>query len=288
VFAEAGFGDILVSCPVVTRGKVLRLCALSRLTRVSVAVDNPKNVRDLSQAAQTSGSSLRVLVGISTGPESAGVEPGRAAVELAKLAARSRGLEFAGLMTPESVVVREDHQSNGGGPASVLQSVLDTREMVEKAGLEVGTVCTGGLHNYQQAAAATGVTEVPVGGYPLLDYSCCQRLSQFQPAARVVTTVVSRPTDSYAIADAGHKATAPDRGAPVLEGVPGARVTRLSAEHATVELEGAARSRVKVGDKLRLIPMDLDSCVNQYDFIHAIRGGKLEAVWRIAARGRSD
>jgi hypothetical protein len=29
-------------------------------------------------------------------------------------------------------------------------------------------------------------------------------------------------------------------------------------------------------------------CMNQYDLLHALRGGKLEAVWEIAARGRSD
>jgi len=37
-----------------------------------------------------------------------------------------------------------------------------------------------------------------------------------------------------------------------------------------------------------LIPWDLGLCVNQYNYFHAIRDGKLEAVWEIAARGRTD
>ena len=285
VFAEAGIGDILVSSEIVTKGKINRLCGLARMARISVAVDNPRNVQDLSQAAQATGATLRVLVHVNTGGDGAGVAPGSPAVELARVVAQAPGLEFAGLMTPESPILLED--SNGNG-ADAIQAVLDTREAVEKAGLKVDTVSTGGVHNYQEAASTSGVTEVPVSAYPLMDYNYCQHLGQFQPAARVIATVISRPTEDYGIGDAGHKATAPDRGLPVIDGTPGARVTRLSAEHTAVALEGDARQSVKVGNKLRLIPRDLDTCINQYDYLNAVRDGKLEAVWEIAARGRAD
>ena len=146
-----------------------------------------------------------------------------------------------------------------------IQAVLDTREAVEKAGMTVHTVSTGGVHNYESAASTGGVTEVPVSAYPLMDYNYCQHLGQFQPAARVVAMIISRPVDEYGIADAGHKATGPDRGLPVIDGIPNAQVTRLSAEHTSVALEGDARKSVKVGDMVRLIPRDLDTCINQYN-----------------------
>ena len=280
VFAAAGIGDILVSSEIVTRGKIQRLCGLARGARISVAVDNPRNVDDLSAASAAAGTTLRVLVHVNGGGEGAGVAPGPDAVALARAVSGAQGLEFAGLMSPESAIMPEETDG--------VQALLDAREAVEKAGMPVQTVSTGGVHNYQAAASTDGVTEVAVGAYPLMDYNYSQHLDQFQAAARVVATVISRPVEEYGIADAGHKATGPDRGLPVIEGVPGAQVARLSAEHTRVELEGETRQSLKVGDTIRLIPRDLAMCMNQYDLLHAVRDGKLEAVWEIAARGRSD
>jgi D-serine deaminase-like pyridoxal phosphate-dependent protein len=42
-----------------------------------------------------------------------------------------------------------------------------------------------------------------------------------------------------------------------------------------------------VGDKLELIVSHCDPVVNLYDEMYAIRGDRVEAAWRIAARGRS-
>ncbi len=113
-----------------------------------------------------------------------------------------------------------------------------------------------------------------------------QRRPELSPAAKVLTAVISRPTGQSAVVDAGHKATGPDRGLAVLEGIPGAQATRFSAEHGVLALEGEAAQRLKPGDKAWLVPFDLGLCINQYDYIRAVRGGKLEGFWSIAGRGR--
>ncbi len=86
--------------------------------------------------------------------------------------------------------------------------------------------------------------------------------------------------------DAGHKATGPDLGLPVLEGSEGAKAVRFSAEHGVLELEEAAYSKFMPGDKVWLVPFDLELSLNQYDYVRAVRKGKLEGFWPIAARGR--
>ncbi len=288
VFANAGFTDILVSGEIVTRSKINRLCSLARRSKATVAVDNPKNVTDLSEAAQASGVIINALVDVNTGLDRCGVEPGQAALDLAKEIVRAPGLHFAGLMTYEGAILREDYRDLVSESKKVVQLVLDTREVLEKAGLEAETVSVGGTHNYEIVGAMDGITEVQVGSYPLMDYSYCQYRTHFRPAARVLATVVSRPTEGSAVVDAGHKAIGPDKGLPVLDGVPGARLTRLSAEHGIVEMEGEAQGDMDVGTKVWLIPWDLELCVNQYNYFHAIQDGKLDAVWEIAARGRSD
>jgi D-serine deaminase-like pyridoxal phosphate-dependent protein len=43
--------------------------------------------------------------------------------------------------------------------------------------------------------------------------------------------------------------------------------------------------RLAVGDKLKLIPGHCDPTVNLYDNFVCVRGGKVEAIWPITARG---
>ena len=308
VFQNAGISDILVASEIVTRSKIQRLCALAGQTRVAVAVDNPQNVDDLSEAAEASKVTLQVVVELDVGLGRCGVLPGQPALDLARRIARSAGLKFAGLMAipPTAPVQLGDavvQNSGGGRPVSpdsaslesetgesetrrLLQPVLDTRELIERDQLPVSIVSVGGTHNYDVAGRMSGITEVQAGSYPLMDYSYCQLRPEFTQAAKVLAQVISHPVDQRAVLDAGHKATGPDRGMPLLEGFPGARATRFSAEHGILELEGESRQQFNPGDKAWLLPLDLGLCLNQYDYIRAVRNGKLVGFWPLAGRGR--
>ena len=286
VFAHSGFSDILVTSQIVTRSKINRLCSLARDSKITVAVDNLSNVHDLSEAAQANGVTLNVLADIDTAPDRSGVEPGRPALDLAKKASHAEGLHFAGLIAQEGSILREGYQDLVSENEKAIQPVLDTREMLEEAGLEVGTVNVGGTHNYEIVGAIKGVTEVRVDCYPLMDYNYCQYRSELKPAARVLSTVVSHPTSDTVILDAGLKAMGPDRGLPTVEGISGASVDKLSAEHCRLTLGAEAQGRLDLGANVWLIPWDLQLCVSQYNYFHVVRDGKLEAVWDISARGR--
>ena len=84
VFSNAGITDILVASQIVTRPKIRRLCALAGSNRIGVAVDNPQNVSDLSQAATAQGVTLGVLVELDVGLGRCGVAPGDEALDLAR------------------------------------------------------------------------------------------------------------------------------------------------------------------------------------------------------------
>ena len=288
VFAEAGFTDILVAEEVVTRAKINRLCALAHSLRIAVAVDNPLNVQALSEAAQSSGVVLHVLVDINTGLDRCGVEPGQPALELAQKVASRDGLRFTGLLAYEGEAQENGHKAETADIVRAVHAVLDTKELIEKSGLKVDTVSVEGTHSYEVVGAMKGVTEVRMDTFPLMDYSLRQSMTDFQSAAKVMATVVSQPNESTVIADAGHKATGPDKGMPTVTGIQGASLARLSAEHSVLKLEAEAQGSLDVGSKIWLIPSDLELCVNQYNYIHAVRNDKLEAVWEITARGRSD
>ena len=286
VFAQGGIDDIFVANEVVTPQKIARLCALARRCRVTVAADNPRNVQRLSEAAQSVGVTLNVVVDIHTRLERCGVEPGQPAIALAKDIASAQGLHFAGLMSYEGAILNEDAEERAAESRKWIQQVLDTRQMVESEGMDVEVVSVGGTHNYDVAGDMAGVTEVPAGSYALMDYRYRFRRPQFMQAARVMTTVMSHPEADRAFLDSGQKAIGVDTGLPAVEDIEGAEIARMSAEHGFLTLEGDAQSSVDLGDKVWLTPWDTGTCANVYDYINGVRGGKLEVVWEIAARGR--
>jgi D-serine deaminase-like pyridoxal phosphate-dependent protein len=285
VFIEHGFTDVLVASEVVTLHKVNRLCALARHASITVPVDQPQNVRDLSQAASTHGVTLHVLVDIHTHGNGCGVEPGQPVLDLARSVHQAPHLEFAGLMTREGPTPTEDPGRLAAESRPWIQQTLDSREIIERAGLTVRTVSVGGTYNYEIAGAMAGVTEVRAGTYALMDQRHAQSRPQLKPAAKVMATVTSCPEPGVAIIDAGQKAVGVDTGLPVARDVPGATVVALSAEHGRLRQDEGDR-KVAIAEKIWLTPWDIGTCANLYDYIHAVRDGKLEAVWDVAARGR--
>jgi len=279
VFAGHGFDDILIANAIVSRPKIRRLCALARQTNMTVAVDNPAHVQALSEAATAAGVTLQVVVGLQTHAQGCGVAPGQPAVALAQQVHTSSHLVFAGLMSYAGPVFHAD------AARQEIQQAVDTRELVERAGLPVRIVSTGTTSNYTIAGSTSGVTEVLAGTYVLLDAHYAAHCPQFAPAARVLTTISSRPEPGTAIADAGQKAVSTDRGLPLVD-LPLATVTSLSAEHCRLQLTGTTAATLQLGAQCWLTPYDLGTCINLYDYVHVARHDHLEAVWRVAARGQ--
>jgi D-serine deaminase-like pyridoxal phosphate-dependent protein len=276
----------LVATEVVTLPKIRRLCALARQARITVAVDHPHNLQALSNAARTHGVTLHVVVDIHTRGNGCGVEPGQPALDLAKMMRQAAPLELAGLITREGPTPTEDPGKLALESRQWIQRLLDTRQLLEQAGIDVHMVAVGGTYNYEIAGATAGVTDVLAGTYALMDYRYAPSRPQFRPAARVMATVTSRPEPETAIVDAGQKAIGIDTGLPVAEEIPGSTVVSVSAEHGRLRLPNDADHQVTLAEKIWLTPWDIGTCVNLYDYLHAVRDGKLEVVWDVAARGR--
>lgn len=286
VFAAAGFGDILLSNQVVTSSKIRRLCNLASQASIAVAADNAGNIAQLSQAATLAGVELGVLVEIEAGMGRCGVTPDAEAVALARAVNDAEGLNFRGIMATVPGPAGDDPQAHAQQTRQNLQVALEAKDLMESAGLAVPEVSVGGAHCHAAAGELPGITEVRAGRYPLMDVRLQTYLPELSLAAMVLATVISRPVDDMAVLDAGHKATGPDHGRPVLQGHPGATAARFSAEHGAVEIETGAGEALVPGQKARLAPWELASCVNQYDYIRAVRNGKLEGYWPLSARGR--
>ena len=282
VFAEYGFSDILLANLITTPPKIKRLSALTRTTKITVAVDSLINVNDLSNAAITHKTKINVVVCLNNQLNSIGIEPGKPAIHLAKAGAKAEGLYFSGLMAYNADQLEQSHNDLTSEPNDYIHQVLDTKRKIENSGIDVTSLSIGGTRHYKLAAAIDDVTDILAGTYALMSESYRTQCSEFKPAASILSIVVSTPESGVAVIDAGRKAIGSDSGLPVIQNVPGATVKGLSAEHGIIELTNV---NVNIGDKIWVLPWDIVETVNLHDYMQVVRDGNLEAVWDVPARG---
>ena len=110
-------------------------------------------------------------------------------------------------------------------------------------------------------------------------------LPELELAAKVLAAVTSLPEPGTAILDTGRKAMGDDYGFPTVAGREEFEVASMSAEHGKLKWQDGVDVSLSLGDRIWFTPMDIGACVNVYDYIQAVRGGKLEAVLDISARG---
>ncbi|MGE5619144.1 MAG: DSD1 family PLP-dependent enzyme [Sphingomonadaceae bacterium] len=283
---NAGIKDILIANEVVGARKIARLAGLARHADLMVAVDDARNVADLSAGVTAAGAKLRVLVDVNVGMNRCGVEPGEAAVALAHRVAQMPGLVFAGLMGYEGFCQRiKDPAEREATTRAAMEKLIRTKEQIEATGLKVGIVSGGGTGTYAITSTVSGMTEIQVGSYVLMDVDYRDLGIDFGCALTLLATIISRPAPDRAIADAGLKAMTNDHGMPELIGVPGGRLARLSEEHARIDLTDPS-VRLAPGDRVEFIPSHVCTTVNLHDTLYGIRGGRLEVAMPIAGRGK--
>ena len=282
VMVESGVTDILIANQVVRRDKIARLCGLARQGDMKVCVDNPGNVRDLSEVASEHGVTIGVLIEVDTSMGRAGVRSTEQAVELAALAQELPGTKFRGVMSHQSSNA-EDYEGRVLAARQFIQICLDAKNAVEAAGIPVEMVSSGETFSYDVAPEIPGVTEVEGGTYALM----CTRyghMNMFEMANKVLGTVISTPRAGVAIGDVGSRALSwPAGDLPSVEGMPGVAVDTLLDEHVVLRTDGT--TRLEVGDKFVLLPYYQDMMVNRWDQFIAVRDGVVREVWDIPGRG---
>jgi 3-hydroxy-D-aspartate aldolase len=291
VFVRAGIVDVVVVNEIVGATKLARLARLAHRARIGVAVDDAGNVDAVGRAACEAGVTLDVLVEIDVGLNRCGVEPGPAAVALARQVADTGHLRFAGLQAYQGRAQQlRPFEERRAAAAAASVKVRVTLDLLAQEGLAAGTVTGGGTGTYRFDAAGGAYTEIQPGSYVFMDADYGRNLDEvgqpvgtFAQSLFVLTTVMSHPTAARAVVDAGVKAHSVDAGMPLVDGVPGARFTRASDEHGIIELDGPGT--LEVGQKIRLVPGHCDPTVNLHDWFVCVRGERVEALWPISARG---
>jgi D-serine deaminase-like pyridoxal phosphate-dependent protein len=293
VFQAHGIPGLLVTTAVIGRDKIARAVSLAaKAPDTMFVVDDEQNVRDINAAA-AGGPPIKLLIDLFFGRT--GIEPGEAALALAQLIDSLPNVTLEGLQSYDGqaahttpFAARKDRTDGNMAKAAA------TKALIERGGLPCPIVTGGSTGTYRFDAENPGMTELQPGSFVFMDMEYGQiggpdgpEYRDFRNALTVITTVVSRPP-GHAIVDGGYKAFSTDRPfTPRPIGIDGVTYAWAGDEHGRLEFSSASRD-LKVGDRIEFIPPHIDPTVNLYDQIHTLRGDRLEAVWPIAARGKSQ
>lgn len=259
VMADGGLDDILITFNILGASKLARLRALAERVCLRVVADNGAVVSGLSETFATAPAPLKVLVECDTGAARCGVQSPGDAVALAEEISRSPGLIFEGLLTYPPV----------GGQTDVLTFMSEARESLAAKGIACPTISSGGSPDMWQADTGGVITEYRIGTYVYNDRSLVSRgtCTWDNCAGHVLATVVSRPTRTRAVIDAGSKALTSDLlgqdGHGHVMGHPDVRITALSEEHGVMTVP--KDSTLSVGDRIRIVPNHVCVVANMFD-----------------------
>ena len=295
VFARGGIRDVLVSNQVRDPAKIDRLARLPRLgARTICCVDDIANVADLSAAAQRHGTTIECLVEIDCGAGRCGVKTTPEVIVIAQAIAAAPGLRFSGLQAYQGAMQHLDRYEDR--KAKIDLAVAQVKEAVDAlktAGLSCDIVGGGGTGSYCFEGASGVYNELQCGSYAFMDADYGrildkdgQRIDQgeWENALFLLTSVISHAKADRAICDAGLKVQSVDSGLPVIFGRSDVKYVKCSDEHGVIEDPDGV---LKVNDRLRLVPGHCDPTCNLHDWYVGVRGGKVEVVWPVSARGKA-
>ena len=293
VFVRGGISDILITNEVRSPVMIDRLARLPiGGATIAVCVDDPANVPQLAAAAERHGTELGCFIEVDCGAGRCGIRDPEAALALACAIAAAPGLRFAGVHAYQGGLQHlpafAERATAFAAALAITQAVVDR---IEAGGLAVPLVTGGGTGSHPLEAASGLYGELQCGSYAFMDADYGRvrgedggRLdAEWQNALFLMTAVLSCPAPGRAVCDAGLKAQSADSGLPVVFGRPDVRYTKWTDEHGELaDPEG----RLTVGERLLLVPGHCDPTCNLHDWYVGMRGGIVETVWPVSARGK--
>ena len=295
VFARGGITDVLVSNQVRDPAKIDRLARMPGLgARTICCVDDIENVADLSAAAEKHGTTIECLIEIDCGAGRCGVTETGDVVRIAKAIDAAPGLRFAGLQAYQGAMQHMDSYEARKAKIDVAVAMVKSAvDALNAEGIACDIVGGGGTGSYYFESDSGVYNELQCGSYAFMDADYGRirdqngnRIDQgeWENALFILTSVMSHAKPEKAIVDAGLKAQSVDSGLPVIFGRTDVEYVKCSDEHGVVS---DPQGVLKVNDKLRLVPGHCDPTCNVHDWYVGVRGGKVESVWPVSARGKA-
>jgi D-serine deaminase-like pyridoxal phosphate-dependent protein len=285
---DGGCPSVTLAYPLLSAEKVARLAALRDRAEIRVTLDSVEAATLLGSAAGSEP--FDVLLEVDTGHGRLGRAPGAASVELGLEIAAVPGVRLMGVSS------HAGHAYSATSPADLVgiataeaADLVRTSEELRRRGVAVEEISVGSTPS-ARAGFGLGITESRPGTYLMNDANMVRLgVATHQTcAAFVLATVISRPTSSRVVIDAGTKMLSSD-GVGRDDWIhvlrrPDLHPTFLSEEHGVLHADDPT-SAPSVGERLLVVPHHVCTMMNLADEVHLVRDRTLVDTVPVLARG---
>lgn len=292
--AREGIPDVLVSYPLVgpNAERLAALAAAYPKSSFSCLVDSHQGLEDVAHA---SDGNLGVFLDLDCGMHRTGIEPGDAALELLREIVARDEVRFAGLHAYDGHIHDASLEARRDAFARAMEMVDAFLARADAEAIDVPLVVSGGSPTFalhaERARSSSRPWQCSPGTTLLWDAGYGEHYPDlaFEPAALLLTRVVSHPGENFVCLELGHKAVSGENPIEYRVRFPGVEITRFvsqSEEHLVIEVPD--RTHLPIGRILVGIPWHVCPTVALYQRARIIRGGAVtEETWEIAARDRT-
>lgn len=312
---DAGIDDILIAHPFYGKQKleILKEYFKKPNLKLTLVVDMFEQAKFIDKFGQKINKKIPVLLKIALDDKGVrfGVPFGNPALNLAKKLTQLSNIQFKGIYAHESVVepTKEGVNKAAFDSASLMSEMA---RFLKKEGINIDHVSVGASPtfratcNYLKEKKFFEITEIHPGHCVIGDIWHTKNLGNKREAcaATVLTTVISTSNLEYFVVDAGYKTFGKDsliayreepgffwKGKPSFGSIQGRSdlwLGSLSAETACIYYVDSNinnKKRLKLGERLEIVPNNSTLVINLQTQVYGIRNGIIEKV--ISVKGRT-
>ena len=269
-------------------GRFAKLIRNYPATQYSCLTDNTRAAADMSAFFHAKGLQVPVYIDLNVGMNRTGIEPGPEALALYLFCNQQAGIHAIGLhaydghIRDKEFAIKEQHCDEAYTTANHL------RQQIAAETGSMPILIMGGSPSFSVHCKRTDI-ECSPGTFVYWDKGYLDLCPEqnFQPAALVLSRVISLPSPTKICTDLGHKSIAAENeitrrvyfvNAPQLQAV------SQSEEH--LVMEAGPGHTFAPGDILYGLPLHVCPTIALYERALVVENGRVTGEWRTVARDR--
>ncbi len=263
----------------------VRLVETYPKTAFSTLADNKDTLKNIVGQARISGQKIRLWMDVNSGMNRTGIPPGSDAVALYQKMNDTPWIEPMGLHVYDGHIHDPDVTARKERCLEAMRPVMKMRDEIHSKNLEIKKIIAGGspsfaIHaqneDFDLSPGTTLLWDARYGGnHPDLP---------FEPAAVLLTRVVSNPFPGKTCTDLGHKSVAAEMSFPRVHFLNLDPCEQVSQSEEHLVLDCPEGVEPPVGTDLYALPMHICPTVVKYEKAHIVVNNEISGTWPISAR----
>lgn len=292
----ASIQNVMYAYPVASKENIDRVIELNQKCNFILRLDDEYGAKLINDAALSAGVKINYTIIVDSGLHRFGLAPDKVVAFADKLK-EMKGLRFYGISTHPGQVYgcksKMDMSSTLREETLAIQTAV---ESLEAAGYELELVTAGSTPTFIAEVNNKLINVAHPGNYVFNDViqMALGVAEEESCALTVLATVISHPRKDLYIIDAGAKCLGLDQGAHGNESIigygkvknhPELIVYSLSEEVGKIHVNG--ETKLKVGDKIEIIPNHACSTANLTSYFVCVRNDEIIDLIEVDIRGNN-